>query len=194
MSSEIQQTLYIKNMVCTRCIIVLRQALESIGVRIRDIKLGLVSISHDPERITLKEIKQTINANDFDLAETREAQLVGKIRVAALKLIELSMQRVPTEKNSDFIAREVGYNYSHLSRLFSQHEQISIERFLILLRIEKVKELLEYQELTLSEIAAKLNYSSVQYLSSQFKNVTGISVREYRQGMKDRRKPLDQLI
>jgi AraC-like DNA-binding protein len=96
-------------------------------------------------------------------------------------------------RNSDFLVERFGLSYPYLSSLFSKHEATTLEKYTILHKIEKVKELIEYEELTLSEIAYMMGYSSVQYLSTQFKSVTGISVTEYRVSPENRRKGLDRL-
>lgn len=185
--------LYIKNMVCNRCIKILVKELAEIHVEVKNVKLGQVLIAYDSEKIDMKQIKVVLKRNDFELITDKEKQIVEKVKAVILEMIDESIEQELSKKNSEYIGEKVGFNYSYLSRLFTKHEKISIEKYAILLKIEKVKELLEYGEYTINDIVTKVNYSSVQYLSKQFKNTTGLSLSEYKKFAQNSRKPLDTL-
>ncbi|HXG01062.1 MAG TPA: AraC family transcriptional regulator [Bacteroidota bacterium] len=185
-------TLHIKNMVCSRCIKVVREELQALGYDVRSIVLGEVVIGGQVDRVGLDRIRLMLEQNGFELLEDRRAKTVERIKHAVLKLVRRDAEREPLrEKVSAYIEREVGRDYHALSTLFSSTENMTIEQYLILQRIERVKELLKYGELTLSEISYKLGYSSVQHLSNQFKKVTGMTPSAFKKMVGDVRKPLD---
>jgi AraC-like DNA-binding protein len=187
-------TFHIKNMVCDRCIRVVREEFESLGFEIRHIALGEAIVVRKRGRTGMEQIRQTLRQSGFDVLDDRKSRIVQKIKTAVLTLV-----RSPREpgtraiKDSAFIEREVGLDYHYLSTLFSTTENITIEKYIILQKIERVKELLKYDELSLKEIAFQMGYSSLAHLSGQFKKVTGMSARSYK-NMKDaQRLPLDAL-
>lgn len=170
-------------MVCDRCIMSVREVLENQGFSVEKVVLGEAKIEEDPEKEELEEISEKLRGKGFELIRENKEALVEQIKA---QLIEY-MQRIEDEdhppKLSEYLSSKLHHNYSYLSNRFSTIENSTIENYLILLKIERVKELLTYQELTLSEIAWKLNYSSVQYLSNQFKKVTGETVSSFRKNM-----------
>jgi AraC-like DNA-binding protein len=185
-------TLHIRNMVCDRCIRVVREELEALHIDIRRITLGeaMVAGKLSPER--LREIREALERNGFELIEDRRVRTVERIKLAALKL---ARNDDPERKRtaSAFIAAELGQDYHSLSTLFTSMESITIEQFIILQKIERVKELLKYGELTLSEIAYRLGYSSVAHLSNQFKKVTGMTPSQFKKMITSTRTPLDRV-
>lgn len=187
-------TLYIKNMVCPRCVKVVSQELGALGLDIRSVILGEVVVSGSADRLPLDRIKETLQGNGFELIEDRRVKLIEQVKHAVLKLVQNDYVQTPVRiKDSEFIAREVGSEYHSLSSLFSSVEGMTIEHFIILQRIERAKELLRYGEFTLSEIAFMLGYKSVQHLSGQFKNVTGMTPSRFRQMKENTRRPIDQV-
>ena len=124
----------------------------------------------------------------------KEEALVEKIKQALIELIHLSNNNNSIIRNSDYLVEKTGMNYQYLSSLFKQKEKITLEKYIILLKIEKAKELITYNELSLSEISYMMGYSSVQYLSSQFKNITGLTVSQFKQSPNKSRKPLNKII
>ncbi len=187
--------LYIKNMVCNRCIKVVKEELEKIGIVVKKISLGEVEITSDIDKNKLNEIKKVLKENGFELLENRKAKIVEKIKSIIISTIYNNEDFLVRNKNfSKLIEENVGLDYNYLSSLFSSLESITIEQFIILQKIERAKELLKYDELTLSEISFKLGYSSVQHLSNQFKKVTGLSASEFKKMTKNLRKPLDKII
>ena len=169
--------LLIKNMVCPRCIIAVRGILASEGIKAKTVSLG------DVETAELHEM-------GFELLDDPRSQLVEQIRIAVLKWVRMEEER---PKVSDFLSRELKKDYSVLSKLFSEVRGITIERFAIVHRIEYAKELLCYSQLSTSEIAYRLGYSSPAHLSSQFKQVTGMTPKEFRALGNEGRTPLDAL-
>ncbi len=186
-------TLYIRNMVCPRCIRVVREELEGLGLNLHHIELGVVVLSKPPDDETRERVKKVLESNGFELIEDRKKQLIENIKHS---IIELIYNGSPERKKfvlSKYLSRKLGFEYNYLSTVFSSVENMTIERYFILQKIERVKELLKYEELTLSEIAYRLNYSSVQHLSRQFKQVTGLTPSRFKQQLDRQRIPIDRL-
>lgn len=186
-------TLYIKNMVCNRCIKVVKDEFEKIGLKTKNIILGEVELSVEPTKEQLRNINNVLEQNGFELIENRKAKIIEKVKNIVIKTIYNDEKKSDKKKFSEIIVSEVGMEYHYLSSLFSSLESITIEQYIILQKIERAKELLKYDELTLSEIAYKLGYSSVQHLSNQFKKITGLSASEFKLLTKNMRKPLDKV-
>lgn len=187
-------TLHIRNMVCNRCIKVVREELQKRGYDVRSIALGEAIIGGEPTQAGLEKIKGILEENGFELIEDHRVRIIERIKHAVLKLVQRDAEKEPRkEKPSEYIAREVGRDYPALSTLFSTLENITIEHYTILQRIERAKELLKYRELTLNEISYKLGYSSVQHLSAQFKSVTGMTPSAFKKMVGNKRTPLDHV-
>ena len=187
-------TLYIKNMVCDRCIRVVREELKELKLDVRSVTLGEVVVAGGPRELPMKQIAGVLEANDFELIEDRKAKTIERLKIAVLKLIRESDDGEERRiKQSEYLSKELGLDYHYLSTLFSSIENITIEQYVILQRVERAKELLKYGELTLSEIAYKLGYSSVQHLSNQFKSVTGFTPSSFKNLTGNVRKPLDRV-
>ncbi|GAB3545769.1 AraC family transcriptional regulator [Spirosoma fluminis] len=187
-------TLTIRNMVCDRCKRVVREELNALGLTVGRVELGEVEVTGLQSDINLNEIRQRLQANGFELVEERKRSLVEHMKILLINEIQhLKGERLPTENYSTFLERKLGYEYSYLSGLFSTHEGQTVEKYCIALKIEKVKEWLRYDEQTLSEIAWRLGYSSVQHLSNQFRQVTGQTPGQFRKATHVDRKPLDSL-
>lgn len=166
-------------MVCPCCIRVVRMDMENIGVEVVRIQLGRMMLRYNVEETSLSAIKKILSDSGFPLVESKEKILIEQIKKAVIEMVQYSLNNNIT-RNSDYLVDKLGYSYQHLSSLFSKHEKVTLERYIILNKIEKVKELISQEELSLSEIAFMLGYSSVQYLSTQFKLITGMSVTEYK--------------
>ena len=186
------KTIHVKNMTCSCCIHLLRKELSLDGIEIHDIKLGTIIISHDPKKVAWKKIEAILDGYGFEIIHDKEKILVEQIRQAVIELVHHSTFNAMV-RNSDFLVERFDMSYPYISKLFSTHENITLEKFIILHKIEKVKELIEYGDMTLSEIAYVMGYSSVQYLSTQFKTITGISVTDYKANPAIERKSLDSL-
>ena len=179
--------LHIKNMVCPRCIKVVRDELRALGAEVLQVELGHARIRCNTSKIQITSISEILEKQGFELLEDENDMLLEKIRINLIAFLEHIENSKETERLSVFISRKIGKNYSLLSKHFSKCNHQTIEKHFIRLKIERVKELLDYDELTLSEIASKLKYNSVHYLSSQFKKITGKSVTSYKKGLHNRK-------
>lgn len=185
-------TLHIKNMVCSRCIKVVYDELKNLGVEILGVELGYAYIK-EPTAELSKQILKALEKNGFEIIKDENTILLEKIKLNLIKYLRLiEDEKYKAEPLSKFLTTQIGKNYSLLSKHFSKHTNKTLEEHFINLKIERVKELLDYEELSLSQISARLRYSSVHYLSSQFKKVTGQSASSYRKG-RHTRNPLDIL-
>lgn len=194
-NSTMTTTLHIKNMVCDRCIKVVGEELQRLGLDVRSVTLGEAVVSAKDGELDVKKIRETLETNGFELLNNKQSQIVERIKNAIIKLVHYNHDQKQLKLNqSKYISKEVGLEYHYLSSLFSSTEGITIEKFIILQKIERVKELLKYDELTLSEIAYKMGYSSVQHLSNQFKQVTGFSPSHFKNLKSEKRKPLDKVV
>ena len=186
--------LYIKNMVCQRCVQSVAEVLSSLGLLANKIQLGEIDLQEEqlsPEQLSALDNK--LEEKGFERIDDRKARLIESIKNKVIKLIHHS-DHIDRKYNwSTQLAEELHYDYNYLSNLFSAVEGITLEQYIIRQKIEKVKELLFYDELNLSEIAHKLGYSSVAHLSGQFKKITGLTPSELKRSRKvgANRKPLD---
>ena len=184
----------IKNMVCNRCIKVVREEFEKLNLNIQSIALGEVVVKGDEKSLPMEKIKDVLEENGFELIEDKRAKIIEQIKLLILKLVRSdNNNKKPEENYSAFLEKATGHEYHYLSTLFSSVENITIEQYIILQKIELAKELLKYGELTLSEIAYRLGYSSVQHLSNQFKKVTGLTASQFKNMTVNSRKPLDKI-
>ena len=189
-------TLYIKNMVCDRCKLVVRQELEKFGLQPVKIALGEVTLADDliaPEK--LKQLDLALLNLGFERIDDRKARLIENIKNKVIEMIHYGDPASRKFNWSAILSESLHYEYNYLSNLFSSVEGITLEQYIIRQKIEKVKELLFYDELNLSEIAHKLGYSSVAHLSGQFKKVTGFTPSELKKSREidQARKSLDNV-
>lgn len=180
-------------MVCNRCIKVVKEELEKLHLAISAIKLGEVAVNQEEREIDFVSLKKVLEDNGFELLDDKKALLIEKIKNVVIETIHQANQVDVHVNFSHLIEKEVGKDYQYLSTLFSSIEGITIEKYIILQRIERAKELLVYNELNFSEIAFKLSYSSVQHFSSQFKKITGLTPSEFKKLNDKNRKPLDRI-
>lgn len=185
--------LYIKNMVCNRCIKVVKDEFEKAGLEIKAITLGKVSIDAKSTHLTKQDISDILTLNGFELLEDKKAKTVETIKNEIIKLIYNDKLEYLNVNLSQYLKKKLAKDYSYLSTLFSQVENITLEHYVILQKIERVKELIVYDELTLSEISYQLGYSSLQHLSNQFKKITGLTPSHFKKIGAEKRKPLDQV-
>ena len=186
------RTFHVKNMTCSCCIHLLGLVFAMDGLEIMEIRLGTIVLSHDPKKVSLKKIESLREEYGLEMIRDKEKMLVEQIKQAVIDLVHNSTYNAMV-RNSDYLVERFGMSYPYISSLFSKHEDTTLEKYTILHKIEKVKELIEYGELTLSEIAYMMGYSSVQYLSTQFKAVTGVSVTDYKANPFQMRKGLDRI-
>jgi AraC family transcriptional regulator len=175
-----QRTLYIKNMVCPRCIRVVKEDLERLGIEVIEVDLGRAEVIYDENDVDSSRIKDVLEKAGFEILQDKEQKIIENIKLEIINLLNNPHSKKLSVNNSRYLEEKVGMNYGYLSRLFSQQMGITIEKYLIRQKIEKVKELLKYEELTLEEIAFRLDYSSVAHLSKQFKDIIGMTVTEFK--------------
>ncbi len=180
-------------MVCNRCIKVVSDEFVKLNLTISSIELGIVELENELSEAQVDEVKKVLENNGFELIDDRKGQLVDKLKTLIIEKIHHSADDEESVNSSDYLSKEMGYEYSYLSKLFSAVEGITIEKYIINQKIEKAKELLAYNELSLKEIAYQLGYSSVQHLSGQFKKITGLTPSHFKRMKDHRRKPLDKV-
>ena len=183
--------LLIKNMVCPRCVQSVESIFGNLNIPIQKIDLGEVILTKELASSELKNIETELKKVGFELIETRINKIVEDIKKRILEFLDDSERQKTTL--STYITSKIHYDYSYLSDLFSSIEGKSIEQFFIVQRIEKVKELLVYDQLSLTEIAYKTGFSSVHHLSAQFKKVTGLTPTLFKNIGKEKRKSIDSL-
>jgi AraC family transcriptional regulator len=185
--------LFIKNMVCDRCKMAVKQELEKASIAFNALELGEVALAGPPTQQQLEAFRSGITALGFELIEDKTARIVSAIKSAVIAFIRENDPKNRKLKFSAYLADKLNKDYNYLSSIFSEIEGTTIEQYLIHQKIEKVKELLVYDELSLSEVAHELGYSSVQHLSNQFKKVTGLTPSHFKQVKENKRKPLDKV-
>ena len=186
-------TIHIKNMMCQCCLRVIGEELENAGVAVEEISLGSATISYDEKVFGMEDVRKVLLEFGMDLVESREHKLVEDIKLAVVELIHHMNNVDSVVRKSDYLVEKLGLSYTYLSRIFSSNEKITLEKYVILNKIERIKDLIDLDEFTLSEIAFMMDYSSVQYLSNQFKHITGMTVSEYKDSDRSSKKPIDKL-
>ena len=169
-----------------------RSLLEEENLPVKTVELGKAVVNADISSVQKDNIKNKLIQQGFELLDDRKTIICGQIKNAVIEFVHYQEDNININL-SDFIVSKLHQDYSSLSKLFSEEEHTTIEKYFIAQKIEKIKELLSYGELTLNEIAFKLNYSSSAYLSSQFKSVTGMTPSQYKSSANKNRKPLDSI-
>ena len=187
-----KQKLLIKNMVCQRCVMTVKDILHKNAIPFENVSLGEVDLTRKLSDDELKELQTSLNKVGFELIETRVNKIVEEIKQRILEYLAMGMDS-QNIKLSSFITQKINYDYSYLSDLFSSIEGKTIEQFFILQRIEKVKELIVYDQLSLTEISYQTGFSSVHHLSAQFKKITGLSPSHFKKIAGEKRKSLDKV-
>lgn len=184
--------LYIKNMVCDRCKMAIRQALDKNKIPYHNLELGEVELAENVSGKKLAQLSENLQALGFELMEDKKARIISKIKNSVIQLIR-NAENLNKTKLSVHITEALHRDYDSLSALFSEVEGITLEKYFIEQKIERVKELLVYDEQTLSQIATELGYSSVNHLSAQFKKVTGLTPTHFKKIGAQKRKSLDRI-
>ena len=170
-------------MVCPRCIRTVERLLTQQNLSVKHVQLGEAELFKAPDNEQLSVLRESLELEGFELLDNRNSRLVEQVKNLIISEIHHGAGKKPETMNfSDFLAGETGHEYSQLSKLFPLVEGVTIEKYLIAQRIERVKELLVYGEQTLSEIAWQTGYSSTQHLSKQFRQVTGMTPTEFKSG------------
>ena len=189
---DLLMQMLIKNMVCNRCIMVVRQEFEKAGINPITVNMGEVELAEPLTKDELKTIDDRLSDLGFEILDDKNRKLIEKIKNLLIKQVQ-SGEVEEHFSLSEVVTKSLNREYTQVSRLFSEVEGITLEQFFILQKIEKVKEWLVYNELTLSEISFRLGYSSVAHLSAQFKKVTGFTPSDFKKIGISHRNPLDKV-
>lgn len=184
--------LYIKYMVSLRCKMMVKEELKKLGLHYVIVELGMVEILEDITSEQRELLNENLLKSGLELLDDKKSILIEKIKNVIVEMIHYN-DELPIVNYSDYISEKVGYDYTYLANAFSEVKGITIQHFIIIHKIEKVKELLIYDELSLTEISYSLNYSSVAHLSNQFKKITGLTPTFYQKLKNKRRKNLEDL-
>tara|TARA_R110001583_G_scaffold76893_3_gene209972 strand:+ start:70 stop:636 length:567 start_codon:yes stop_codon:yes gene_type:complete len=184
--------IHIKNMVCPRCISAVSNILQELAIPYVSIKLGEVELTTPLSEDTKNIFSIALQDSGFSLINDRKSQLIEQMKTLVVDKIHHSSEELDI-KWADYLSEKLHLDYKYLSSLFSSVESITFEQYIINQKIERIKELIVYDELTLSEIAHILNYSSVAYLSNQFKKVTGMTPTQFKKSVDKNRKSLDEV-
>ncbi|MFD0795408.1 helix-turn-helix domain-containing protein [Mucilaginibacter litoreus] len=171
--------LHIKNMVCIRCKIIVEQILKDLAINYIAVELGSADVIQDLSPARKHELNASLNGYGLELIEDKRICLIEKVKCLIIQYVQYSDVRLKINF-STYISANMHYDYTYLANIFSEVEGITIEHFIIVNKVEKVKELLSYNEMSIKEIAFKLQYSSVAHLSNQFKKVTGMCPSEFK--------------
>jgi len=184
--------IYIKYMFSNRCKIVVKEVLKEFGLHFVVVELGEVEIIENLTDDVREQLKVSLLDSGLELMDDRKAVLIEKIKSVILEMVHHTEEAGKTNF-SDFLSSKLNYDYTYLANLFSEVQGTTIEQFIISLKVERIKELIIYDELSITEIAWKLNYSSVAHLSNQFKKVTGLSPSHFKQLKDKRRSPVEEI-
>ncbi|HXD76223.1 MAG TPA: AraC family transcriptional regulator [Puia sp.] len=184
--------LYIRNMVCIRCCMVVKDELTKLGLHYSSVELGEAEIIENISPNQRDALQEGLLKYGLELMDDKKSVLIQKIKTLIIGLIHYSEEPLAVNL-STYLAEKLDYDYTYLANLFSEVQGITIEKFFIAHKIERVKELLVYDELTLTAIAYKLHYSSVAHLCTQFKKVTGLTPSHFKSLREKRRSMLDEL-
>lgn len=179
-------------MVTIRCKMVVKSELEKFGIHYNSVDLGEVIVRDEPSQVQLDQLALGLRKAGLELMDDKKSILVEKIKAVIIELVHYNDDQLKINL-SDYLTEKLSHNYTYLANLFSEVKGTTIEQFYIGHKIEKVKELLVYDELTLTEIAYKLNYSSVAHLSNQFKKMTGLTPSHFKKLKHKRRKTLENM-
>jgi len=184
--------LHIKNMVSNRCKMIVKSELEKLGLHFRTINLGEVEITEELNEENKNQLNINLKKSGLALIEDRKDMLIEKIKIIIIELVHYSEKQLKINL-SDYLSQKLKFDYTYLANLFSEHQGITIEHFFLSHKIERVKELLIYDELNITEIADQMHYSSVAHLSNQFKKMTGLTPSHYKHLKVKKRRPLEKV-
>ncbi|GAA4021243.1 hypothetical protein GCM10022386_00180 [Flavobacterium cheonhonense] len=184
--------LYIKYMVSLRCKMLVKEELKNLGLHYTSVELGVIDIRENITPEKREKLRKVLLMSGLELMEDKKAKLIEKIKIVIIEMVHYS-EELPKVKYSEYISNILGHDYTYLSNIFSEVKGSTIEHYIIEHKIEKVKELLLYDELNLTEISYRMNYSSVAHLSSQFKKVTGLTPTFYKNLAEKKRRNLENV-
>ena len=186
----IRKSINIKNMVCPRCVTAVEQTLQKLKIPFLEVKLGEAIVTTD--NIDYSTLDKELRAIGFEIIHDKNKKIVEQIKTLIVDLIHHNKGESLKINFSEYLSKKIEYDYSYISNIFSKEENTTIEKFIIIQKIERVKELIAYNELNFSEIAFNLNYSSASHLAKQFKKVTGFTLSEYKKPNEEERKLIDK--
>jgi AraC-like DNA-binding protein len=189
----IKKSIYIKNMVCPRCITAVENTLKKLDIPFDEVSLGQAVIYKSINDIDISKLDKELKIIGFELIHDKSQVIVETVKTLIVDYIHHNDGEELKINFSDFLSEKIGKNYSTISHLFSDSEKVTIEKYIILQKIEKVKELIGYEELNFSQIAYKANYSSVAHLSKQFKQVSGLTLTNYKKLINKNRTTIDNI-
>jgi len=192
-NSDDSQRIFIRNMMCSSCIRVVKEDLTKLGITVIDIKLGEATIVYDHEKISKNQIDTVLQELGMGLISDKDEILVEQIKQTIIELVHYMNNVDSIVRKSEYLVEKMGKSYQTLSKLFSKVEPITLEKYIILQKIERVKELAMEDKISLSEIAWMMDYSSPHHLSSQFKLITGISLSDFKKDPAAYKKPINNL-
>lgn len=184
--------IYIKYMVSLRCKMVVKDALEKLGLNYRSVNLGVAELQRGITGEQREQLKAALLRSGLELMDDKKSILIEKIKNVVVEMVHYS-EEVPKVNFSDHLSAKLHYDYTYLANIFSEVMSTTIQQFIIIHKIERAKELLVYDELTLTEISYKLNYSSVAHLSNQFKKITGLTPSHFKKLRRKRRNMLENM-
>ncbi|HMU09655.1 MAG TPA: AraC family transcriptional regulator [Ferruginibacter sp.] len=184
--------LYIKYMVSNRCKLAVKEVLKKLGVHFIVVDLGEVDIMEEISSEQREELKKALLESGLELMDDKRAVLIQKIKTVVIEMVHHTEDEM-TVNFSHFLSEKLNHSYTYLANLFSEVQGTTIEQFIISHKIERVKELIMYDELNITEIAWKMNYSSVAHLSNQFKKMTGLTPTHFKQLKDKRRTPIEEV-
>lgn len=192
LTQEQNLKLYIKYMVSTRCKLLVKEELKKLGLHFIVVDLGEVEIMEEINADVRATLNKALQISGLELMDDKRSVMIEKITNIIIEMVHYS-EELPAMNYSDFISEKLGFDYTYLSNVFSEIKGITIQQFIILHKIERIKELMIYGELNITEIAWKMNYSSVAHLSNQFKKVTGLSPSHFKMLKVKRRTPIEEI-
>jgi AraC-like DNA-binding protein len=184
--------LYIKYMVSARCKIVVKEELKKLGLHFIIVDLGEVEIMEDISTEQQEQLKTALIESGLELMEDKKGILIERIKGVIVEMVHYA-EELPKTNFSDYLSAKLHHDYTYMANLFSEVQGTTIEQFIISHKVERIKELIIYGELNITEIAYKMNYSSVAHLSNQFKKVTGLSPSHFKQMKDKRRNPIEEV-
>ncbi len=187
------ENIHIRNMVSNCCKILVQEKLEANGITVLEIKLGRARIRYNSADTDRDRIEAILLEYGFGLLEEKEEKLTSEIKMAVIELIHDLNNINSIVRKSDYLVEKLGFSYPYLSKIFSEQTGSTLEKYIIQQKIERIKHMLDENEYSLSEIAYMMDYSSVQYLSNQFKKITGVTVSQYKHGSEIEKKGIDSL-
>lgn len=184
--------IYIKYMVSLRCKMIVKQELEKLGLHYLNVDLGTIEIKENITDSEREQFRKNLKIYGLELLDNRRNIIIEKVKAVIIEMVHYS-DDLPKVNYSTYISDKLGYDYTYLANTFSEVKGMTIQQYIILNKIERVKELLMYDELNLTEISYKLHYSSVAHLSNQFKKVTGLTPTHFKKMKKKRLKHIEDL-